>query len=207
MQLEDTDRWRFRCVHRSSRGHGSLWSPSPSSGSRLPVIVRVGNSSSETIRGVGLALVSVYRRPDGYYLVVSAQTTTGLWLDVAEPPGVLGLTTDPKELGGAVLDRLARVRPRTPHPQRHEWPDVRRSSLHPITESAEVRSWREFVRAAALVEVGRTDGTFSVTPMKRMAKPQGAFEPDLAAQERLLSPSPASLGQVILRAFVLDGSE
>jgi hypothetical protein len=153
---------------------------------------------------VSEAALSVYRRPDGYYLVVSARTTAGLWQHVAEPPKLLGGASEPADLGSEALDRLAEPRPITPHPRREEWTEARRSSLDPILKSAGVGSWQAFITTATQVDVGRTNETFTVTPMKALPKPQGAFAPDLAGEMELRSPSAVTLGRVILRAFAVS---
>ena len=41
----------------------------------------------DTIRRVSEAALAIYRRSEGYYLVVSAQTTAGVWQHVAESAG------------------------------------------------------------------------------------------------------------------------
>lgn len=151
------------------------------------------------------AALSVYRRPDGYYLVVSAQTIAGLWQHVAEPPKLLGGASEPANLGSEVLDRLAEPRPITPHPRREEWTEARRNSLDPILKSAGIGSWRAFITRAKQVDVGRTNETFTVTPMKALPKPQGAFAPDLAGVKELRSPSAETLGRAILEAFATSG--
>jgi hypothetical protein len=71
----------------------------------------------DTIRRVSEAALSIYRRSEGYYLVVSAKTTTGLWQHVAEPPALLDGASQPADLGGETLDRLAEPRPTIPHPR------------------------------------------------------------------------------------------
>ena len=162
---------------------------------------RRSQRSSETIRQVSEAALTIYRRSEGYYLVVSAQTTTGLWRHVAEPPVLLREACEPADLGSEALDRLAEPRPITPHPGRDEWTEARRRSLGPILSSAKVRSWKAFITTATLVDVGRTDDTFKVTPMNAMPKPQGAFEPDIHRVQMLQAPSAESLGRAIVQAF------
>lgn len=100
--------------------------------------------------------LNIYRRPDGYYLVMLAQTTVGLWVYVAGPPVVLSTTADAAHLGREAFDRLAEPRPRIPHPKRDEWTQVRREISRPIMKSAGVRSWKAFETTAELVSVTRT---------------------------------------------------
>ncbi|KGN32183.1 hypothetical protein N802_11025 [Knoellia sinensis KCTC 19936] len=145
--------------------------------------------------------LSVYRRSDGYYLVASAQTTAGVWLDVAEPPGLLSRAADAAQLGGEVLDRLTQRRPTVLHPRPEEWAEVTRGGVTPVVTAAKVRSWRAFVTTATLVVVDRANQTFSVSPMKALPKPRGAFEPVLDNETKLRSPSAESLGGAILQAF------
>jgi hypothetical protein len=147
------------------------------------------------------ASLSVYRRPEAYYLVVSAKTSTGLWIDVPESPAVLGSAADAAELGGAVVDLLAAPRPAIPHPRRDEWTDVRRRSLGPIMTAAKVRSWKAFTATATLVAVGRTGSSFTVTPMRPPVPSDGGYEPDTDAEQILRSPSKDACGTAILDAF------
>jgi len=88
-----------------------------------------------------------------------------------------------------------------PHAAQHEWPEHRRASLAPILQLAKVRSWRSFVSMASLVEAEQFDGVVTITPMRPMPKPIGAFEPDSARTERLNAPSSNELGEAILHAF------
>ena len=80
--------------------------------------------------------------------------------------------SEPADLGSGALDRLAKPLPTTPHPGRDEWTDARRNSLGPIMRAAKVRSWKAFITTAALVEVSRTNDTFTVTPMNALPKPR-----------------------------------
>ena len=146
------------------------------------------------------SLLSVHARSEGYYLVSSAKTTTGLWQQVAEPPTFLGADAPPTQIGRDALACLA-ARNRSAHPQRDEWKEARRESLDPIIRAANVRSWRAFISNTTTVDVERTDNTLKVTPMKAMSKPHGAFEPDLTQEMRLDSPTPEDLGRAILQAF------
>src|SRR5690348_10120467 len=129
------------------------------------------------------AYLSIYRRPEGYYLVVSARTTRGLWVAVPESPGVLGSAAEAAELGGAAVDLLVAPRPTVPHPQRDEWTGVRRRSLGPIMKAAKVGSWKSFTAAATLVAVSRTGSTFTITPMRLPLPPDGGYEPDPDAEQ------------------------
>lgn len=147
------------------------------------------------------ASLTIYRRPDAYYLVVSAQTTTGLWQHVPEPPTVLSRDCPSTELGRSAQDRLNEYRRITPHPSRDESAQVRRSILAPILRSANAASWRSFITSAHQVDVSRTDQTFTITPMVAVSKPQGAAVPDAVGETELLSPSPLGLGRAIVRAF------
>ena len=147
------------------------------------------------------SLLSIYRRSEGYFLVQSAKTTVGVWQDVDEPPEVLGASAEPAQLGGKAVERLAEPRPITPHPERDEWTEATRRSRAPIIRAAKVGSWRAFISKTALVQVERTTVTFRVTPMNALPKPHGAFEPDLAQEKALASPSPEDLGRAILQAF------
>ena len=147
------------------------------------------------------AYLSVYRRPEGYYLVVSAKTTMGLWVAVPESPEVLGSAAEAAELGGAAVDLLVTPRPTVPHPQRDEWTGVRRRSIGPIMKAAKVRSWKSFTAAAALVAVSRTGSTFTITPMGLPVPPDGGYEPDTEAEQIVRSPSKGDCGTAILDAF------
>lgn len=147
------------------------------------------------------ALVHIYLRSEGYYLVTSAMTTTGLWQHVPEPPTFLGADSAPAQIGREVRVRLAKPRPRTIHPKNDEWTEARRKSLAPIIRAAKVRSWRAFISNAATVDVHRADQVFTVTPMKALAKPHGSFEGDVAHETRVASPTMEQLGQAVIQAF------
>lgn len=147
------------------------------------------------------ASLSIYRRPEGYYLVVSAQTTAGIWQHCAEPPDLLGATAEAVDIGDLALRRLAKPRSPIPHPQRDQWTDVRRASLTPIMRSAKLRSWKAFTATATLVDVHRTDLDFTVTPMAPPAGPQEGFEPDVDRERMLQEPTADSLGTAIVQAF------
>lgn len=145
------------------------------------------------------SLLSIYRRAEDYFLVVSAKTTAGLWQDVGEPPAVLDTSASPARIGGEAVQRLAEPRPTSPHPGQNEWQQARRKSLDPIIRAAKVRSWHEFITGTSLVQVERTDDSFNVTAMKALPKPHGSFEP--VTEEDLASPSAEQLGQAIIGAF------
>ena len=147
------------------------------------------------------AYLSIYRRPEGYYLVVSAKTTAGVRVDVPENPRVLDSAAEAAELGGAALGLLLEPRPTVPHPQRDEWTGVRRRSLGPILKAAKVRSWKSFTAAATLVAVSRTDSTFTITPMRMAGPPDGGYEPDTDTEQLVRSPSKGDCGTAILNAF------
>lgn len=145
--------------------------------------------------------LSIYARPEGYYLVSSAKTTAGLWQHVDEPPTFLGVDAPPRQIGRAAHTRLAKPRPETAHPQRDEWKEARRRSLDPIIRAAGARSWRAFISNTTAVEVERSGNAFRVTPMTAMSKPHGAFEEDHAHEVGLDSPTPEDLGRAIIQAF------
>ncbi|WP_182376967.1 hypothetical protein [Nocardioides sp. WS12] len=147
------------------------------------------------------ASLTIYRRSDAYYLVVSAQTTTGLWQHVPEPPTVLSRKSLAPDLGSLALDCLSEHRPITPHPSRDESVQVRQLSIDPILKSANVRSWRTFITSAVQVDVSRANQSFTITPMMAISKPQGASVPDPSAESELLSPSALDLGRALLQAF------
>jgi hypothetical protein len=150
---------------------------------------------------VSQSSLSIYSRSEGYFLVTSAQTTAGLWQHVDEPPTFLGAPTPSAQIGREAVKLLAEPRPTTAHPQRDEWTETSRQSLERIIRAAKVRSWRTFISKTALVEVERTNETFTVTPMKALSNPHGAFEPDPTKETELASPSPEDLGRAILQAF------
>jgi transposase InsO family protein len=109
----------------------------------------------------------------------------------------------PAQIGRAAVVLLAKPRPHIAHPQRNEWTEARRKSLDPIVPAAKVRSWRAFISRTATVEVERTNDTFTVTPMRALEKPHGAFKADLAREKELAYPPPEDLGRAILQAFTV----
>lgn len=146
------------------------------------------------------SLVSVYQRPDGYFVVSFAQSTTGLWLHVSEPPIRIERSADAVRLGTVAGLCLAKPRPIVPHPLQSEWTEVRRAALDPIIRAAKVRSWRSFLATARLVSIERSDQNYIVTPMRRRGTPSSSFKPDITQEQRLASPSNEELGQAVLMA-------
>lgn len=145
--------------------------------------------------------LTIYARAEGYYLVASAKTAAGLLQHVAEPPTFSGIDAPPSQIGRLALVRLSEPRPRTPHPERDEWSDVRRTTVQPVIRAAKVASWREFITNTAMVEVARAGDAFKVMPMTALARPQGAYEPAINEEIGLVSPTPEDLGLAVLRAF------
>ena len=45
------------------------------------------------------ALLCIYKRSEGFYLVVSAQTTAGVWQHCAESPALLDASAEAEEIG------------------------------------------------------------------------------------------------------------
>jgi hypothetical protein len=100
---------------------------------------------------VGRALLSVYGRPDAYYLVRHAQTTSGVWLLDGSPAVVVPLNATPEVLGDAVwkvaapearisrtpLNRIGRATERNAVPH-----SSRRQASVPGRASSEAQLWR-----------------------------------------------------------------
>ena len=147
------------------------------------------------------SLVSIYRRPDSYYLVTSAQTTTGVWADLPEPPTVVELDADALLMGRWAGELLGQAQPTIPEPSRSEWTALRRNGLRPILQAARVPNWHGFLVDVSLVSVSRLDRTFVVEPMRPTTRPRGAFKPDARQTQRFEDPTPEILGRSILDGF------
>lgn len=148
--------------------------------------------------------MSVYRREDGYYLVVADRTTAGVWIDPISEAVKLPSDVNRADLGAAVLGGVASSARVVPHPQRHEWAR-RRASSHPLLRQAGTRSWRAFNRGSSLVQVSRADAEITVTPMRPLAEPQGAYQEVTDRASRITSPSSEELGAAIIDACDAGG--
>jgi hypothetical protein len=151
------------------------------------------------------ALVSIYRRPDAYYVVRSARTTMGLWVGLPERPVVLDVDAAPDALGQQVLSLLSPGADVVPHPRQDEWTERARAFRAPILAQARVRSWRAFLAPAELVDVSRQASLVRVTALRRDPKRSDVFT---AAAEtiELISPPSGDLGRAIIAALSSGGA-
>lgn len=142
------------------------------------------------------ALVSLYARTDGYYLVPSTRTTEGVWTHVGSAARIAP-DGEPTALATTVLELLSVPLRPVRHPRQDEWSKHRRESLGPLMILARVRSWKGFELGAGLVQVHRHGAECTVTPMVRMASRPDAWEPEPSREQLLLDPEPTALGKVI----------
>jgi hypothetical protein len=112
------------------------------------------------------ALVSVYFRSEGYYVTPSSLSTAGVWLG-SGAVSFIRAGSRPAELGQVVVDGLSSSTVGVRHPAQSEWPAHTKAALAPLMKAAGVRSWKDFVRLASLVEVVRDRDTVTVVPYHR----------------------------------------
>lgn len=143
-------------------------------------------------------LVSVYGRPEAYFLDSSSRTTAGLWLQDGQPEK-LDRTAASAALGAAILRILDRSRLEIAHPSQDEWSEQRRAMLDPLVKLARMRSWREFVRDVTLVSVEKEDEDLFVTLQHRDSKRLDVFHP--GERTHLASPDATSVGTVVSSAM------
>jgi hypothetical protein len=105
-----------------------------------------GVESATVVARTGRALLSVYRRPDGYYVVRHALTTSHLWVLEGSPPVVVSLDATPEALGDALREAAALDAHRVPHPSREEFTRDGNQRSAALFAGAGVRSWRSFER-------------------------------------------------------------
>jgi hypothetical protein len=151
----------------------------------------------------GRALLSVYRRPDGYYAVRHALTTSDLRVLEGSPPVVVPLNATPEALGNTLREAAALDAHHVPHPAREEFTRDGNQRSAALFARAGVRSWRSFERGSSLASVERTVGTVTVTPLVRDSIRPDAWSDDVKRAAELAAPDPLALGAAVIAA--LDG--
>jgi hypothetical protein len=116
---------------------------------------------------VGHAPLSVYGRPDAYYLVRHAQTTSGVWLLDGSPAVVGPLSATSEVLGDAVWKVAAPEARRIPHRSQQDWTRDGKERSTALFAQAGVRSWKSFERGSALASVERDGETAIVMALVR----------------------------------------
>jgi hypothetical protein len=152
----------------------------------------------------GRALLSVYRRLDGYYVIRHALTASDLWVLECSPPVVVPLASTPEALGNALREIAALDAHRVPHPSREEFTRDGNQRSAALFARAGVRSWRSFERGSSLASVERTVGTVTVTPLVRDRICPDAWSDDVKRAAEFAAPDALTLGDAIIAA--LDGS-
>jgi hypothetical protein len=148
----------------------------------------------------GDAMVTVYRRPDGYYVVTSSRTTAGLWI-YAGSAMVVGLTAGYAALGDVVAAAVASPGEIVPHPRQDQWTEQRRRSLGPLMRQAGVSSWKAFLAPATVASVHRDGRSVAVTPLRRDEKRTDVFHEAADRQVELHDVAPADVGRVVAAAL------
>jgi hypothetical protein len=148
------------------------------------------------------ALATIYRRTEGFFITSSDRTTEGVWVHSGSVERVD--SDDPDAIGSALLRQLDRSTVDVRHPRQDEWAAQRQKSLDPIIALAKLRSWRSFIRDAAVAKVARDGVTIRVAPQVRDARRIDVFfeVPDL--ERKLLSPTEGELGAATLTAVGVD---
>lgn len=116
-------------------------------------------------------LATVYRYRGALYVRASSRTSAGVWVD-SGPVIRLSESADDQEIANALFEALGRSRDPVPHPARSEFAQLAR----PLLECAGARTWTQFEKSAACVEVAEDErGRRQVTLMTR--GPQGGYLP------------------------------
>lgn len=145
------------------------------------------------------ATVSVYRRDQHAFVCAHDRTTSGLWIGSGSVERVdVG---DALQLGAAVLTQLGRCTTGVRHPAQDEWPAQRRTALDPIIKLAGLRSWRSFIRTAALCHVDRSGSLVSVLPTQRDRRRVDVFNHQAKGIRELDDPTALALGEAIQAVF------
>jgi hypothetical protein len=144
------------------------------------------------------ALLSVYLRPDAFYVVAYGTTSTGLWSYSGAPAVTLGLECAARQLGAAVVEALSLTPVSLRHPSdQADWTAHRRQALTPLQRQAGVRSWRAFLSPAKVVHVRRQGATVTVTPYKPDPKRRDAHVSVEEHAATLTAPDAQALGSAI----------
>jgi hypothetical protein len=148
------------------------------------------------------AALSVYRRPDAYYVVAYGTTSTGMWSYSGGPARILDLRSTAQELGEVVIEVLSLAPVSMRHPaDQAEWTAHTRRALTPLQKQAKVRSWRAFLSPARTVGVHRDGATVRVTPHRPDPKRRDAQVPVVEHVVTLTAPDPETLGTAIQTAL------
>jgi len=148
------------------------------------------------------ALATIYRRSESFFIASSDRTTAGIWIGSGSVERVDGV--DPEAIGAALLGQLDRSIVGVRHPRQDEWAAQRRKSLDPIIAMAKLRSWRSFIRDAAVATVAREGNTIRITPEARDTRRIDVFRAVPERERELLSPTADELGAVTLTAVAVD---
>lgn len=148
------------------------------------------------------AALSVYRRPDAYYVVAYGATSTGMWSYSGAAATILDLGSTAQELGEVVNEVLSLSPVSMRHPaDQGEWTADTRQALTPLQKQAGVRSWRAFLSPARTVGVHRDGATVRVTPWVPDPKRRDAQVPVVEHVVTLTAPDSETLGTAIQTAL------
>jgi hypothetical protein len=148
------------------------------------------------------ALLSVYLRPDAYYVVAYGTTSTGLWSYSGASAVTLDLGAAARQLGEVVVATLSLTPVSLRHPSdQTEWTAHRRQALTPLQRQAGVRSWRAFLSPARVVKVHREGANVTVTPYKPDPKRRDAQIGVGEHAVTLTAPDAQALGRAIETAL------
>ena len=134
------------------------------------------------------ALIDVYCRTDGYFILTMDRSTAGLWMAsgavTVVPPDASG-----DDLAAAAWKTLAPTAQVVAHPSQAQWPAWRREKLAPILRAAKVRSWAAFETGASKASVDRHGHQITITPCRVLAHPRGSREEMTEHQVTIEDPS------------------
>lgn len=177
--------------------------------SRAPWFVLDGRAACARFGQSGVvgtsAFATIYRRGDSFFVASSDQTTDGVWIHSGSVECVDGV--DPEAIGSALMRQLDRSTLGVPHPRQDQWTAQRRRGLDPIIALAKLRSWRSFIRDAALAGVKRDGDTVRITPEQCDARRFDVFTPLIEHERLLLGPTERELGSATLAAVGVEPVE
>ena len=138
----------------------------------------------------------IYHRKDGWYFHSYAKTSAGVWIGIPpyikQPP-----TTNAAGLGSEALRALELFAQKIyPHPTDFD------ARLIPLLELAGVKTWGNFMKGTASIDLKLDDSGIEIIPMRNHGR-GNHMAVDAAPIVIAADASPLQLGAAILRALEL----
>jgi hypothetical protein len=154
------------------------------------------------------ALVELYNRPTGYFILPMERSTTGLWM-LSGAVTVLSPDASDQDLAVATWTALALAAKVSAHPSQAQWSTWRREKHAPILRAAKVRSWTAFETGASKISVDRHGRDVTVTPCRVLDRPRGSREEMVKHRLDVQDPSrlPVPVRTALLLAETMTGPQ